>query len=151
MDVSLWWKMKKKYLEAFMDMTLRFAQTSEAKRLKVGACLIKNGNPICFGTNGTPPGWPSNVCEDENGNTLPEVLHAEVQCLNKLRKINETSIGATLLITHSPCIRCCREIVDAGIQQVFYKYEYRDLTGVQYLRDNGVIVEQMEDSHDSCK
>ena len=143
--------MKKKYLEAFMDMTLRFAQTSEAKRLKVAACLIKNGNPICFGTNGTPPGWPSNVCEDEDGNTLPEVLHAEVQCLNKLRKINETSIGATLLITHSPCIRCCREIVDAGIQQVFYKHEYRDLTGVQYLKDNGVIVEQMEDSHDSCK
>lgn len=143
--------MKKKYLEAFMDMTERFAQTSEAKRLKVGACLIKNGNPICFGTNGTPPGWPSNVCEDENGNTLPEVLHAEVQCLNKLRKINETSIGATLLITHSPCIRCCREIVDAGIQQVFYRHEYRDLTGVQYLKDNGVIVEQMEDSHDSCK
>lgn len=138
--------MKQKYLDAFMDMTLRFAETSEAKRLKVGACLIKNGNPICFGVNGTAPGWPSNVCEDENGNTLPEVLHAEIQCLNKLRKINETSIGATLLITHSPCIKCCREIVDAGIQQVIYKHKYRDLTGIQYLKDNGVHVEQFEGS-----
>ena len=132
--------MKDKYLKAFMSMVEIFSETSESKRLKVAACLIKNGNPICFGTNGTPPGWPSNICEDENGNTLPEVLHAEVQCLNKLRKISETSIGATLLITHSPCIRCCREIVDAGIKQVFYKYEYRDLTGVQYLKDNGVDV-----------
>jgi|SRR5690554_5854480 len=135
--------MKARYLEAFMDMTLRFAQTSEAKRLKVAACLIKNGNPICFGTNGTPPGWPSNVCEDEDGNTLPEVLHAEVQCLNKLRKISETSIGATLLVTHSPCIRCCREIVDAGIVKVFYRYEYRTTEGLEYLKANGVDVEQL--------
>lgn len=135
--------MKERYLTAFMDMTLRFAQTSEAEKLKVAACLIKNGNPICFGTNGTPPGWPSNVCEDEDGNTLPEVLHAEVQCLNKLRKINETSIGATLLITHSPCIRCCREIVDAGIQQVFYKHVYRCDEGLKYLKANGVEVERI--------
>ena len=135
--------MKKKYLDAFMSMTLRFAETSEAIRLKVAACLIKNGNPICFGTNGTPPGWPSNVCEGEDGKTLPEVLHAEVQCLNKLRKINETSIGATLLITHSPCIVCSREIVDAGIQQVFYKYDYRCDEGLKYLKANGVEVEQI--------
>ena len=139
--------MKKKYLDAFMSMTLRFAETSEAKRLKVAACLIKNGNPICFGTNGTPPGWPSNVCEGEDGKTLPEVLHAEVQCLNKLRKINETSIGATLLITHSPCIRCCREIVDAGIQQVFYKYVYRCDEGLKYLIANGVSVEKFNEGN----
>lgn len=136
--------MKERYLEAFMDMTLRFAQTSEAKRLKVAACLIKNGNPICFGTNGTPPGWPSNICEDEDGNTLPEVLHAEVQCLNKLRKINETSIGATLLITHSPCIRCCREIVDSGIVKVYYRHEYRTTEGLEYLKANGVEVERIQ-------
>lgn len=136
--------MKERYLEAFMDMTLRFAQTSEAKRLKVAACLIKNGNPICFGTNGTPPGWPSNICEDEDGNTLPEVLHAEVQCLNKLRKINETSIGATLLITHSPCIRCCREIVDSGIVKVYYRHEYRTTEGLEYLKANGVTVVKID-------
>lgn len=139
--------MKRKYLNAFMSMTEVFAQTSEAKRLKVAACLIKNGNPICFGTNGTPPGWHSNVCEGEDGKTLPEVLHAEVQCLNKLRKINETSIGATLLITHSPCIRCCREIVDAGIQQVFYKYDYRCDEGLEYLIDNGVLVEKFNEGN----
>ena len=135
--------MKERYLKAFMDMTLRFAQTSEAKRLKVAACLIKNGNPICFGTNGTPPGWPSNVCEGEDGKTLPEVLHAEVQCLNKLRKINETSIGATLLVTHSCCLRCAHEIVDSGIEKVYYRHKYRTAEGIYYLRANGVEVEQL--------
>lgn len=136
--------MKKLYLDALMDMTERFAQTSAATKLKVGACLVKNENPICFGVNGTPPGWPSNVCEDEYGNTLPEVLHAEVQCLNKLRKISETSIGGILLITHSPCIKCCREIVDSGIIKVVYKYEYRDMTGIQYLKQKGIEVVKWE-------
>lgn len=138
--------MKDKYLKAFMSMVEVFSETSESKRLKVAACLIKNDNPICFGVNGTPPGWPSNECEDAEGNTLPEVLHAEIQCLNKLRKINETAVGGTLIVTHSPCIRCSREIVDAGIQQVIYKHEYRDLTGVMWLKENDVKVEQFKEN-----
>lgn len=134
--------MKKKYLDAFMNMTEVFAQTSEAKRLKVGAALIKDGNPICFGTNGTPPGYPSNVCEDGNGVTLPHVLHAEIQCLNKLRKINETATGGTLLITHGCCFLCSLSIIDAGIKKVVYKEEYRDSSGLQNLIKNGVEVEK---------
>lgn len=136
--------MKKKYLDAFMKMTEVFAETSEATRLKVGACLIKNGNPIAFGINGTIPGWGTNECEDSKGNTKADVvLHAEIQALNKLRKVNESSVGATLLVTHSCCLRCAHEIVDSGIEKVYYRHEYRTTEGLEYLKANGVEVEQL--------
>ena len=136
--------MKEKYLKAFMQMTEVFAETSEAKRLKVAACLIKNGNPISFGVNGTIPGWETNVCEDENGNTKADVvLHAEIQALNKLRKVNESSIGATLLVTHACCLRCAHEVVDSGITKVYYRHSYRDSSGIEYLMKNGVVVEKI--------
>lgn len=138
--------MKEKYLKAFMRMTEVFAETSEANKLKVGACLVKNGNPIAFGVNGTIPGWESNVCEDADGNTLNEiVLHAEIQALNKLRKINESSIGAQLLVTHSCCLRCAHEVVDAGITHVYYRNDYRCDDGIKYLKDNGVVVYKLEE------
>ena len=136
--------MKPKYLQAFMDMTERFAQTSEATRLKVGACIIKNGNPIAFGVNGTLPGWHSNVCESPSGETLPEVLHAEINALNKLRKIRESCRNTTLLVTHSPCLRCAHEIVDSGIKHVYYKHQYRSSDGIEHLLKHGIIVIQVE-------
>lgn len=138
--------MKEKYLKAFMKMTEVFAETSEATKLKVGACLVKNGNPIAFGVNGTIPGWESNICEDEYGNTINDiVLHAEIQALNKLRKINESSVGAQLLVTHSCCLRCAHEVVDAGITHVYYRNDYRCNDGIKYLKDSGVIVYKLED------
>jgi len=139
--------MKEKYLKAFMEMTEVFAKTSEANRLKVAACIIKNGNPLAFGVNGTIPGWYDNICEDENGKTKTDVvLHAEIQALNKLRKINETSVGATLLVTHACCIRCSMEVVEAGITHVYYKHDYRCSEGIKYLKENGVVVfKMMED------
>lgn len=139
--------MKQKYLSAFMDMTERFAQTSEAKRLKVGACLIKNGNPVCFGVNGTPSGWHSNVCEGDDGLTLDCVSHAEINCLNKLRRLNESAEGGTLLITHACCVRCAHEIADSGIEHVIYKNEYRLTNGLDYLKSKGIQVFNNED-HD---
>jgi dCMP deaminase len=140
--------MKDKYLKAFMKMTEVFAETSEAKRLKVGACLIKNGNPLAFGVNGTLPGWYDNVCEDSEGNTKADiVLHAEIQALNKLRKINETSVGATLLVTHACCIRCAMEVVDSGITKVYYKHDYRCDDGLKYLKKNGVVVYKINDEN----
>lgn len=141
--------MKQKYLSAFMRMTEVFAETSEATRLKVGACILKNGNPIAFGVNGTIPGWYTNVCEDEDGNTKADiVLHAEIQALNKLRKISESSVGATLLVTHACCLRCSHEIVDAGITKVYYKNEYRCDKGLKYLIKNGVSVEKLNEEND---
>ena len=132
--------MKEKYLLAFMEMTEVFAKTSEANRLKVGACLIKNGNPIAFGVNGTIPGWHTNICEDEEGKTSEYVLHAEIQCLNKLRKINENANGAILLVTHGCCLKCSHEIFDCGIKTVYYRNEFRSDEGLQYLRSKNVEV-----------
>lgn len=132
--------MKEKYLLAFMEMTEVFAKTSEANRLKVGACLVKNGNPIAFGVNGTIPGWNTNVCEDGEGKTSEYVLHAEIQCLNKLRKINENANGAILLVTHGCCLKCSHEIVDCGIETVYYRNEFRSEEGLEYLRSKSVKV-----------
>ena len=132
--------LKRKYLDAFMDMTERFAQTSEAQRLKVGAMLLKNGNPIAVGVNGTRAGWHTNVCEDENGNTKPEVRHAEVACLDKLRHIRESATGCTLLVTHSCCLPCAVEVVESGINHVIYRDEYRSSDGLDYLKSKGVTV-----------
>jgi len=141
--------MKQKYLNAFMRMTEVFAETSEATRLKVGACILKNGNPIAFGVNGTIPGWHTNVCEDGDGNTKVDVvLHAEIQALNKLRKISESSVGATLLVTHACCLRCSHEIVDSGITKVYYKHDYRCGEGLKYLIANGVSVEKFNEEND---
>lgn len=132
--------MKQKYLEAFMDMAVRFGQTSEANRLKVGALLVKDGNVISLGINGTRSGWHTNVCEDENGNTTPAVRHAEIAALDKLRRSHETSVGATLFVSHMPCLPCAVELVDAGIVEVYYRDDYRLTEGVQYLLDHGVPV-----------
>lgn len=136
--------MKQKYLSAFMDMLDRFAQTSEAERLKVAAVLIKNDNPLCWGINGTRAGWYTNKCEDKDGKTTSATRHAEIACLDKLRRMNETSVGATLLTTHACCLPCSVEIVEAGITKVIYKHEYRDDSGIKYLKENGVMVLRYE-------
>ena len=135
--------MKAKYLQAYMDMLLRFAETSEAKRLKVAACLIKDNNPITFGINGTPEGWYTNECEDQDGNTAWFTRHAEQACLDRMLKRTESTEGCIMLVTHAPCKLCALRIKTAGITEVYYKHTYRDLTGVQYLLDNNVTVKQL--------
>lgn len=132
--------MKDKYLSAFMDMTLRFAETSEATRLKVGAMLIRGDNIIALGVNGTRSGWKTNKCEDENGLTTTAVRHAEIAALDKLRRSSETSVGSTLIISHSCCLPCAVEIVEAGVDKVIYKTDYRDKSGLDYLKLHGVSV-----------
>lgn len=135
--------MKEKYKLALMDMAERFGQTSEATRLKVGALLYKNDNIISMGVNGTRSGWHTNKCEDENGNTTPHVRHAEVAALDKLRKSNETSIGATLFCSHACCLNCAVELVEAGVSKVYYRHHYRNLDGLSYLDSHGVVCEQI--------
>lgn len=137
--------MKQKYLDAFVDMTLRFAQTSEAERLKVGAMLLKDGNIVGLGVNGTRAGWKTNKCEDEEGNTTPHVRHAEIAALDKLRRSSETSVGATLIISHACCLPCAIEIFEAGIEKVIYKYDYRDDSGLKYLKEKGIPVVKYEE------
>lgn len=135
--------MKEKYLLAFMDMTERFGLTSEAKRLKVGASIIKNDTIISLGVNGTPRGYHTNECEDENGNTAWYTRHAEQAALDKLVRSTESADGAIMVISHAPCKICSLRIVDAGISSVYYRHQYRDASGLQYLMENGVVVNQI--------
>lgn len=123
-----------------MDMTCRFGETSQSTRLKVGAMLMKDGNPIAWGVNGTRSGWHTNVCEDSEGNTTKDVRHAEIAALDKLRRSSETSVGATLFLSHSPCLPCAVEIVEAGIVEVIYRHDYRDSAGLDYLYEKNIIV-----------
>lgn len=131
-----------KYDIAYLEMAEAFAKTSVAERLKVGCVIIRDGQPISLGINGTVSGWYTNKCEDENGVTSWFVKHAEVQALNKLRKSTESSAGAEMFVTHSPCKMCCLDIIDAGIKRVVYKYDYRDKSGLETLKQHGIIVEQ---------
>lgn len=132
--------MKEKYIRAFMEMTEVFGQTSEATRLKVGAMLCKEGNPIAWGVNGTRSGWYTNKCEDEDGKTSIATRHAEVACLDKLRRSSETSVGATLFSSYAPCLACSVELVEAGIVKVIYKNEYRSTDGLKYLTEKGIEI-----------
>ena len=132
--------MKEKYALALMDMAERFGQTSTATRLKVGTVIYKNDSIISLGTNGQPPGWDSEVCEDSEGKTLPTVRHSEAAALEKLYLSTETSEGAEMFISHSPCLNCSLKIVAAKIQKVYYRHEYRCSEGIEWLKKNGVEV-----------
>lgn len=133
--------MKQKYKIALMDMAERFGKTSEAERLKVGAILYKDDAIISLGVNGQPSGWPTEVCEDSENKTLPTVRHAEDAALQKLWNSPNTSEGAYMFISHSPCLSCSIKIVTAKISKVFYRHEYRSDDGVKYLKSKGVDVE----------
>lgn len=136
--------MKRKYIEAFMDMACRFGETSEATRLKVGALLVKSGGVISEGVNGQPPGWPTEVCEDENNNTLPTVRHAEVACLEKMWNKSETVAGSYMFVSHCPCLPCAIKISSSGISRVYYRHSYRVLDGLDHLREKNIYVEKID-------
>lgn len=137
--------MKQKYIKAFIDMASVFAQTSEAKRLKVGALIVKDDQIISQGVNGSPSGYPTNSCESEDGITASWVVHAELSALNKLRKSNSSSLGAEMFCNYSCCVNCAVNIVDSGILKFTYKNEYRDSSGIDYLIKNNVEVVKWED------
>ena len=137
--------MKNKYAVALMDMAERFGQTSSAKRLKVGSFIYKNDSIIAMGVNGQPPGWHTEECEDENGKTLPTVRHSEAAALEKLYLSTETSDGAEMFVSHSPCLSCSLKILAAKISKVYYRHDYRSDEGVNYLRANGVVVYKLEE------
>jgi dCMP deaminase len=134
--------------QAYMDVALRFAELSYANKLKVGAIAVKNDRIISIGYNGTPAGWP-NECEDVVATaeselplyiTKPEVIHAEMNCIAKLARCNESGEGAAMFITHSPCINCAKAIAQSGINSVFYRNEYKKPEGIDFLQRCGVQV-----------
>lgn len=137
--------MKIKHIKAYMETAKVWAKCSQSTRLQVGACAMKDGGIIGTGYNGMPSGM-NNCCEDENGNTKPEVIHAEDNALKKILRSNISSIGATMFITHSPCLQCAIKMVDAGISVVIYEHPYRDKSGIEWLTRNGVSVKLYLDS-----
>ncbi len=118
-----------------------WAQNSYCKRRKVGALLVKDRMIISDGYNGTPSGF-ENICEDENGVTKPYVLHAEANAITKVAKSGNSSEGATLFVTASPCMECAKLIIQSGIKRVVYRDAYRLQDGVELLRRAGIEVEQ---------
>jgi len=140
--------MKEKFIQAYMDTAKRFAELSYARRLHVGAIVVKDDRIISIGYNGMPANWDNN-CEDEvkwpNGEirgliTKPEVLHAETNAIAKLAKSTESGDGAEMFITHSPCLDCSKLIFQSGIKRVYFGEEYRDDSGIKFLEKSGVEV-----------
>lgn len=121
----------------YMRMAFIWAENSYCKRRKVGALLVKGKMIISDGYNGTPSGF-ENVCEDENNITKPYVLHAEANAITKVARSNNSSEGATLYVTSSPCIECAKLIIQAGIKRVVYANPYRLSDGIDLLEKAGV-------------
>lgn len=123
-----------------MDIAVRVSEMSHAVRLKVGSVLVKNDNILAYGFNGAPTGY-ENVCEDDEGNTMPHILHSEENVILKAARSGNSVEGATLYITHSPCVRCARLVAQSGISRVVYINEYRDPMGKELLEGCGVHVD----------
>lgn len=123
----------------YMRMAFTWAENSYCERRKVGALMVKNQMIISDGFNGTPSGF-ENVCEDENNVSKPYVLHAEANAITKVARSNNSSEGATLYVTTSPCMECSKLIIQAGIRRVVYQDEYRITDGLDLLRRSGIEV-----------
>lgn len=135
---------KTKFDKSYLDMASVWAENSYCVRRKVGAILVKDKMIISDGYNGTPSGF-ENVCEDENGVTKPYVLHAEANAITKVAKSSNSSDGATLYVTASPCMECSKLIIQAGIKRVVYRDEYRIKDGIELLRRAGIEVVKYSD------
>ena len=154
-----------------MDVAKRFAELSSATRLKVGAIAVKDDRIISIGYNGTVSGW-DNICEykdyclskDINGEyfpgteseypfedelgryrlkTKPEVIHAESNCISKLARSPESSVGSDLFVTHGPCLDCAKLIYQSGIKRVYFGAAYRSNEGIRFLEKSGIDVHQV--------
>jgi dCMP deaminase len=166
--------MKDKLKRAYMRTAETFAKLSHAKRLHVGAIVVKDDRIISIGYNGMPAGWDNN-CEyksymdqdaggwlslpeietqwqylEEDGTrytlkTKSEVLHAETNAIAKLARSNESGLGADIFITHAPCLDCAKLIYQSGISRVWYGAQYRDSAGVDFLKKSGITVEQINE------
>lgn len=128
----------------YMRMARIWAENSYCTRRQVGALLVKNQMIISDGYNGTPSGFP-NKCEDETNTSFPFVLHAEANAITKVARSNNSSDGATLYVTASPCMECAKLIIQAGIKRVVFGELYRISDGIDLLRQAGIEVIQLPD------
>lgn len=147
--------MKKKFIQAYIDVAERFSQLSTAKRLQVGAIVVKDDRIISIGYNGMPSGW-TNDCEEpvlwKDGQQLiepmlvskPEVLHAETNAIAKLARSSESGENASLFVTHQPCLECSKLIYQSGISAVYYAESYRLADGIDFLKKSKIAVTKVE-------
>lgn len=129
--------------ERYMRMAKIWAENSYCIRRKVGALIVKDKMIISDGYNGTPSGF-ENICEDENNETKPYVLHAEANAITKVARSHNSSMGATMYVTTSPCIECAKLIIQAGIKRVVYSQKYRRTDGAALLIRAGIEVDYLD-------
>ena len=134
--------MKDKFIQLYMNWAREAAGLSHARRLQVGAVIVKDDTVISYGYNGMPSGW-DNVCEHE-GKTKPEVLHAESNAIAKLARSSNSGLNADIFITHSPCMECAKLIFQSGIKQVFYAEDYRIASGIDFLKKSKIKVTKVD-------
>ncbi len=132
-----------RYDSAYLRMAIEWGQLSHCTRKRVGALIVKDNMIISDGYNGTPAGF-DNCCENDSGETHWYVLHAEANAILKVAKSTNNCVGATLYLTLSPCRDCSKLIIQAGITRLVFMNTYKDTTGVDFLRQAGIIVEQIE-------
>ena len=163
--------MKEKFVKAHMQAASVYAQLSTAQRLQVGCVIVKDNTIIGIGYNGMPSGWNNN-CEEvhvilkedchetvefmiRNGyreaahswvklTSKPEVLHAETNAIAKVSRSTNSSEGASIFITHAPCLECAKIIYQAGIKEVYYQHNYRSMAGIEFLKQCDIDVQQVE-------
>lgn len=134
---------QKKYDNAYLNMASEWAKLSHCERKKVGAIIVKDHMIISDGYNGTPSGY-QNCCENEAGETQWYVLHAEANAILKVAKSTQSTKGATLYITLSPCKDCSKLIIQSGIKRVVFRHKYKDTSGIDFLTEYGIEVNHLE-------
>ena len=137
-------KKQERYDRAYMRMGQEWSKLSHCTRKKVGALIVREGMIISDGYNGTPTGF-HNDCEDVNGLTHWYVLHAEANAIMKVARSTNNAKGATLYLTHSPCRECSKLILQAGIQRLVFLDAYKDASGLQLLKEGGVLITQLSE------
>lgn len=126
--------MKHKWVEMYLDFAVRAAQESRAVRKKVGAVFVSKNGIMSTGINGLPA-RSSNVCEDSEGKTKPEVSHAEENLITKMLREGVSSYGGTVFCTLAPCINCAKLMANAGIKAIWYLEDYKP-EGIAYIKKN---------------
>ena len=133
-----------------MKVAETYASLSTAVRLKVGTIVVKDDRIISIGYNGMPSGWDNNceylehrIAQEPLLKSKPEVLHAETNAIAKLARSSESGLGATMFITHAPCLDCAKLIYQTGISTVYYRNTYRENNGVEFLLKGGIDVKQI--------
>lgn len=132
--------MKLKEIKLYYQFINHVAQMSYCERLKVGAVIVKGSSILSYGYNGSAIG-DNNICELD-GVTRPGIIHAEKNAIYKCARSHETTEGASIFVSHSPCMECAVAIVQCGIKEVYYVTPYRDTAPIEYLVSKGIEVHQ---------